>query len=151
MKRNKLLAVAALAMLASPISWACSYDGQFTNPFSESYPGALDIAISTQQAIRSESIELPQYLEGQQGLRRASWWLQVMAKQSQGLPDVTYIYLVDSQLWSKYQAGKQVMVHVNKPTGEVPVLLLSEAALHNLVNNDLTIDTAKSLGIVVQS
>ena len=88
---------------------ACSYDGQFNNPFKESFPGALDIAIATQEAVSEKQLEHLQLLDGAQGLRRVSWWLTLMAKQNTtALESVSYIYLVDSHLWSKVSEGQRV-------------------------------------------
>ncbi|ELR67884.1 hypothetical protein C942_00192 [Photobacterium marinum] len=151
MKKSTLLLSTALITSTSPLSWACSYDGQFNNPFSESYPGSLDIAIATQQAIRAQSIERPQSLEGQKGLRRASWWLNLMVGLYPELPSDTYIYLVDSKLWSKYQSDKKLSVHVDAPDAGAQILLISEAALHNLVIKKITFNTAIELGLIIQS
>ena len=148
MDRSALLLIAFALMLASPqSSWACSYDGQFSNPFSESYPGSLDVAISTQEAIRSQSIEQPESLVGVNGLRRASWWLNVMVELYPQLLTGTYIYLVDSQLWSHHQTNNRLAIHVATPSSDSEILLISEAALHNLVNESITLNTALELGI----
>ncbi|OQT39482.1 hypothetical protein EM87_024330, partial [Vibrio parahaemolyticus] len=44
------------------------------------YPGALDVSIATQLAIRSQSMKPLELIEGEAGLRRASWWLNLMVK-----------------------------------------------------------------------
>ncbi|WP_238322307.1 hypothetical protein [Vibrio mexicanus] len=77
-----LAGVLTMILMSSP-SWACSYDGQFSNPFTESYPGALDVAIATQKAIRTSAISKPSELTGSKGLRRASWWISLMVEQYQ--------------------------------------------------------------------
>ncbi|MFM2587584.1 hypothetical protein [Vibrio sp. TBV020] len=149
MKQGLCLLFAALT-IASPMSWACSYDGQFNNPFSESYPGSLDVAIATQQAIKSQTIAAPQRLEGGQGLRRASWWLNLMVESNPNLPSGTYIYLVDSQLWSQYQPDKRLAVHVSAPESTANVLLISEAALGSVISDKITLDKAEELGLVIR-
>ncbi|MCG6414401.1 hypothetical protein K6U63_12170, partial [Vibrio fluvialis] len=63
---------AVCTLSASPLSWACSYDGQFSNPFAESYPGALDVAMATQDALNTQTISVPTKLEGEKGLRRTA-------------------------------------------------------------------------------
>ncbi|TFH90433.1 hypothetical protein [Vibrio ouci] len=148
MKQGICLLVAAFSAMASPISWACSYDGQFTNPFSESYPGSLDVAIATQQAIRGQLIEAPQRLKGGQGLRRASWWLNLMVERNPNLPSGTYIYLVDSQLWSQYQPDQRLAIHVDAPNSAENVLLISEAALSSVISEKITLNKARDLGVV---
>ncbi|KJY81789.1 hypothetical protein TW81_15645 [Vibrio galatheae] len=151
MHKSALSLVALFFITFGPtLSWACSYDGQFNNPFTESYPGSLGVAISTQQAIRSQAIERPDSLLGPSGLRRASWWLKVLVDLSPDIPEETYIYLVDSQLWSLHQGGSQIAIHVDAPTSSEKILLISEAALHNVVSKHITLDTALKLGIAQQ-
>lgn len=148
MKRSSFWLLTALTTSASPFSWACSYDGQFSNPFTESYPGSLDIAIATQEAIKQQQVQRPDSLTGTPGLQRASWWLNLMVKQYPNLSPNSYIYLVDSQLWSKYEASGKLSIHVNPPDDGAHVLLVSEAALYNLVNHKLPLETAIELGVV---
>ncbi|MGF1718544.1 hypothetical protein L4D20_00700 [Vibrio kyushuensis] len=129
---------------------ACSYDGQFNNPFTESFPGSLDIAIATQEALEHNHLQRIEALEGKQGLKRASWWLTLMAKdQKVDLESVTYIYLVDSHLWTKVTNGNRVEVHAT-PSSATPssVMLLSEAALQALVQDKVDLQTAVDLGVV---
>ncbi|MCG6359983.1 hypothetical protein K6U58_15565 [Vibrio fluvialis] len=54
MKLMSAFLTAVCTLSASPLSWACSYDGQFSNPFAESYPGALDVAMATQDALNTQ-------------------------------------------------------------------------------------------------
>ena len=138
--------------LASPTGWACSYDGLFTNPFSESYPGALDVSIATQLAVRSQSMQPLEAIDGEAGLRRASWWLNLMAKAHPDLPKGSYVYVVDRQLWSRIsETDNSIEVHVSPPTDNVKVLQISEAALHNLISNQITFDQARELGVLTET
>ncbi|MDW6017533.1 hypothetical protein SBW85_07050 [Vibrio plantisponsor] len=148
-KTTVLLAVSLI--FTSPLSWACSYDGQFSNPFTESYPGALDVAIATQQALKSNLITSPPSLSGGQGLRRVTWWLQLMAKMPIDIPNGTYIYLVDSQLWSQYKSTNSIDIHVIPPSDEAIVVQMTETTLHNLVNKKITFLQAKELGLALQA
>ncbi|PFG56301.1 hypothetical protein ATG66_2630 [Vibrio sp. ES.051] len=137
---------------ASPTSWACSYDGLFTNPFSESYPGALDVSIATQLAVRSQSMQPLEIIDGEAGLRRASWWLNLMTKAHPDLPKGSYVYVVDRQLWSRIsETDNSIEVHVSPPTDNVKVLQISEAALHNLISNQITFDQARELGVLTET
>ncbi|ANU36168.1 hypothetical protein VSVS05_01041 [Vibrio scophthalmi] len=134
-----------------PLS-ACSYDGQFINPFSESVPGSLDVAFATSSALNSQQLKRVETLNGQQGLRRASWWLQLMVKQhSDSLEAVQYIYLTDSHLWSRIEQGEKIEVHTSPADDAESVLLLSEAALFALVSDQLDMKTALNLGIAKSS
>lgn len=151
MKQFQSLIIASVILFASPVSWACSYDGQFSNPFSESYPGSLDVAIATQEAIRSNSISLPPKLQSTQGLRRVTWWLNLMAKMQLELPEGAYVYLVDSQLWSQLQPNHQITVHVPPPQDQSNVIQLTEITLHNLINKQISYEEAKHLGIILES
>lgn len=130
---------------------ACTYDGQFSNPFQESYPGALDVAIATYEAMGSEKIAGVTSLKGAPGLRRASWWLKLMGdKYANQLESISYIYLIDSHLWSKVDGNQSINVH-SGPNSELTshsVLLLSEAALQALIQGQLSFDQALRLGVV---
>lgn len=151
-KRVTTVIASGVIALASPASWACSYDGLFTNPFSESYPGALDVSIATQQAIRSQSMQPLETIEGLSGLRRTSWWLNVMAKNHPELPKGAYVYVVDRHLWSRIsESDNTIEVHVSPPTDNVKVLQLSEAALHNLVSDQITLTQARELGVLTET
>ncbi|WP_261894489.1 hypothetical protein [Vibrio cyclitrophicus] len=153
MKKCLTTAIASgVIALASPITWACSYDGLFTNPFSESYPGALDVSIATQLAIRSQSMPPLESIEGQAGLRRTRWWLNLMTKNNPDLPKGAYVYVVDRQLWSRTsQTGNSIEVHVSPPSQNEQVLQLSEAALQGLISNQITIEQARELGVLIET
>ncbi len=142
------LFISASLLFASPLIWACSYDGQFSNPFKESYPGALDVAIATQQAIDQNLITSPKHFSGNKGLRRVTWWLKLMAKLPLDLPNNAYIYLVDSQLWSQYQSDQTLQIHVSPPQNPEVIIQLTEATLHSLINNELTFEQAQNLGLI---
>ncbi|MER2495575.1 hypothetical protein ABS858_05715 [Vibrio neptunius] len=153
MKKRIVSFIASGAIgLASSLSWACSYDGLFTNPFSESYPGALDVSIATQLAIRSQNMPSLEKIEGSAGLQRTRWWLNVLIKVNDDWPQNTYVYVVDRRLWSRIsQAGTSIDIHVPPPPYEADVWQLSEAALHSLVSKALTLDQAINLGVLSRS
>ncbi|AVF62420.1 MULTISPECIES: hypothetical protein [Vibrio harveyi group] len=153
MTKHVLTCIASgVIALASPTSWACSYDGLFANPFSESYPGALDVSIATQLAIRSQSMKPLELIEGEAGLRRANWWLNLMVKANPDLAAGSYVYVVDRQLWSRIsESDHSIEVHVSPTTESAQVLQISEAALHNLISEQITIDQARELGVVKET
>lgn len=141
---------ATLLSSLSFYSQACSYDGQFNNPFAESYPGSIDVAIATYDALDSQRFSAVSPLTGTPGLQRASWWLKLMAdRHSAQLESVSYIYLVDSHLWSKLETDQSIKVHLApsdaKPTS---VLLLSEAALNALIQKQMDFAQALELGVI---
>ncbi|CAE6936016.1 hypothetical protein ACOMICROBIO_FLGHMIGD_03756 [Vibrio sp. B1FLJ16] len=151
-KRVITCIASGIIALASPNSWACSYDGLFKNPFSESYPGALDVSIATQLAIRSKSMQPLEVIDGKAGLRRTSWWLTLMVKAHPELSSGSYVYIVDRQLWSRIsEKDNSIEVHVPPPSDSAPVLQLSEAALHNLISNHITLDQARQLGVLKET
>lgn len=153
MKSNLVVGILSLTILSVSLGtsfplYACSYDGQFLNPFSESVPGSLDVAFATSSALNSQQLKRVETLNGQQGLRRASWWLQLMVKQhSDSLEAVQYVYLTDSHLWSRIEQGEKIEVHTSPTTNVESALLLSEAALFALASNQLDIEAALDLGI----
>lgn len=147
--RHFLGVILVLWYAASQPVLACSYDGQFNNPFAESYPGSLDVALATREAIISKKINRPQKLSGVQGLARAQWWLNLLhRKWPAELDEVSYIYLVDSQLWSQRQSG-QLKIHVPAPDDTQSVLLLSEAALAALIGNEINFEQANAMKIII--
>lgn len=147
---NKTLALVA-SLTASSLTWACSYDGQFSNPFTQSYPGSIEVAIATQHAVLGRQLANPEALPGNQGLRRVTWWLQLIADQEPTLPEKAYIYLVDSHLWSQVTANSSIDIHVPEPTAAGQVFLMSEAALQAVVTNKLSLREAQALGVIVET
>lgn len=93
-----------------------------------------------------------QAIEGQAGLRRASWWLNLMTKNNPELPKGAYVYVVDRHLWSRIsESDNTIEVHVSPPTDNVKVLQLSEATLHNLVSDQITLTQARELGVLTET
>lgn len=138
-----------LSVLVACSSWACSYDGQFNNPFTESYPGSLDVVIATQKALANNQIERPDRLDGLPGMQRVTWWLKLFVKNNREvLPDEGYIYLVDSHLWSKFTKAGKLEIHAPAPDDQHHVLVVSEYALSNLVSDHISYDRSKQLGII---
>lgn len=151
MKLNFAVFTAICTLIASPLSWACAYDGQFNNPFSESYPGALDVAIATQDALNAQILDMPIKLEGTKGLRRVSWWLQLFSNQYSNDSKNTNIYLIDSQLWSQLGSDSKLAIHTQAPASGQKVLLITEITLHNIVTKKLSLQNAKEQGLVWSS
>ena len=140
---------AVCSLSTSPISWACSYDGQFANPFSESYPGALDVALATQQALNAKTIPKLSKLEGEEGLRRASGWLQLLTEAYSTELKGAYIYIVDNQLWSKMDSSDNLIIHSQPPESNETAFLLTEVTLHSIVSKQLSWKEAEKLGLVI--
>ena len=73
-----------------------------------------------------------------------------MAKNNPDLPKGAYVYVVDRQLWSRISdADNSIEIHVSPPVESAQVLQLSEAALQNLISNQITIDQARELGVLI--
>lgn len=60
----------------------------------------------------------------------------------------SYIYLVDRRLLSKIDTDMKLMIHVDQPETSAPVLLISEAALLNIVSNTIEFQSALDVGVV---
>ncbi|MDA0147966.1 hypothetical protein [Vibrio sp. LaRot3] len=150
--RKALITALALIFSASisVSAVACSYDGQFSNPFTESLDGSLDVAFATREALDSKRLSSLEPIEGQKGLRRASWWLTLMVKEYQKeLHSIGYIYLIDSHLWSKLGGSQRIKIHSSpEDTRQAKVLLVSEATLYAIVSNELELNNAIELGLV---
>ncbi|OQS62533.1 hypothetical protein AKG75_23410, partial [Vibrio parahaemolyticus] len=64
----------------------------------------------------------------------------------------SYVYVVDRQLWSRIsKSNHSIEVRVSPPTESAQVLQISEAALHNLISEQITIDQARELGVVKET
>lgn len=86
------------------------------------------------------SKEIVAYFKGQRDMYKYKQWPDAVAAES-------YIYLVDSQLWSKRQMDG-LTIHVPPPENAQQVMLLSEAALGALINSELSYEQAHELQIV---
>ena len=135
-----------LSLSAGPLR-ACTFDGVFTNPFTESYPGAFDVALATHKEVSEGTITKPTLREGIPGLQQTSWWLKLLAKDlNNESMDDTYLYVIDSHLWAKKRADK-LEVHVTKPNQKKRVLILSAAALSSIVTGEISYQDALELGV----
>ncbi|GHD69748.1 hypothetical protein [Jeongeupia chitinilytica] len=146
------LAALLCATLISGQTMACGYDMLFDNPFTEGYPGAFDIALSTRQAIVEGQLQALQPLAGTAGLARASGWLNQVRTQleSSGMKTKFAVYLVDSRLWTRFDgsgAGVLMQSHQTPQPGD-SVLLLSEATLSALLSQQMTFAQARDAKLV---
>lgn len=131
---------------------ACGYDGQTNNPFVQAYPGSLTLAMNTQRAIQDGTLVSLPVLSGQAGLGRVTVWLwQLRSKLAQAqLPDSFSLYLIDSALWTRFEAaGGKVLVQSHRIPGDgEPVLLTSEATLAALLRGDISLAQARQQGLL---
>ncbi|MDN3684617.1 hypothetical protein QW180_17810 [Vibrio sinaloensis] len=51
-----------------------------TNPFTESYEGAFDVALATQREVSNGTVSMPALREGIAGLQQTTWWLKLLNK-----------------------------------------------------------------------
>lgn len=139
-----------LSALGTAPTWACSYDGQFNNPFTESYPGSLDVVIATQNAVTDDKILRPELVKGAAGLQRSVWWLKLFVQTHQDdLPDNVNIYLADSHLWSRVSERSKLETHTSAPEISGNVLVISEAALSNVIAKKITLEESLGMGIAI--
>lgn len=131
---------------------ACGYDGQYSNPFVQAYPGSLTLALHTQAAIQEGKLLTLPALSGQAGLGRVTVWLwQLRSKLDQAqLPESFSVYLIDSALWTRFEAasGKVLLQSHRVPADGEPVLLTSETALAAMLRGELSLAKASQLGLL---
>lgn len=149
--------VAALLTLglAAPFSSqteACGYDMLVGDPFAMAWPGSLDVAIATANAISSNRIAPIPAMVGGEGFVRAQQWLLQLKDNLQRAdqPGGFSILLVDSGLWSKMR-GKEVLLlqlHSPAPTAQDRVVMISEAGLNALLSRQITVEQAQQLGVL---
>ncbi|MDO6525067.1 hypothetical protein Q4519_05150 [Motilimonas sp. 1_MG-2023] len=141
-----------MALTASPLSMACSYDGLFDNPFTESYQGSFALALATQAAIKQQKLPLPGPIDNKAGLNRVTWWLKqvkpaLAAQYGQNLD----VLIIDKKLWSQIRTkdnALQIEIHTEPNTAQSPTILLTEASLGALAQADLTLEQAQQLGVL---
>lgn len=133
-------------------AFACSYDGQMNNPFVQGYPGSLRVALSTQHAFEKKQLAPLQTFAGQEGLARATAWLEQLRKRLENteLQHNFSLYLLDSQLWTRFDvvAGNVLMQSHIVPSSDEIILISTETTLAALLNGQIDISQAQQLGLI---
>lgn len=152
MMRRTLRVCMTLLCLIPGMGQTCGYDALYPNPFEQSWPGALDVAMATAAAVNGDRLARLSPLTGEAGFTRSQAWLQALKNRFQqaGVRGGVSILLVDSGLWSRLRGKESLLLqlHTPGPHADDRVMLLSEAALDALLAGTLTIETAVQLGVV---
>ncbi|MFQ2290929.1 hypothetical protein ACK323_05335 [Aeromonas enteropelogenes] len=152
MMRRTLRVCMTLLCLIPGMGQTCGYDALYPNPFEQSWPGALDVAMATAAAVNDDRLARLSPLTGEAGFTRSQAWLQALKNRFQqaGVRGGISILLVDSGLWSRLRGKESLLLqlHTPGPHADDRVMLLSEAALDALLAGTLTIETAVQLGVV---
>ncbi len=141
------------ALLAQPAS-ACGYHGSVNNPFTFSYPGSVQLAVNTRQALDDQVLGALFPMPGSFALKRSAGWVERLASQmGQHSENAEFhILVMNSGLWTSVtrQGGETVVsIHVERPDNPGAVLLVSEEALSALVNGKLDGNTALNQQLVM--
>lgn len=152
MMRRTLRVCMTLLCLIPGMGQTCGYDALYPNPFEQSWPGTLDVAMATAAAVNDDRLARLPPLTGEAGFTRSQAWLQSLKSRFQqaGVRGGISILLVDSGLWSRLRGKESLLLqlHTPGPHADDRVMLLSEAALDALLAGTLTIKTAVQLGVV---
>ncbi|WP_421181374.1 hypothetical protein [Aeromonas enteropelogenes] len=152
MMRRTLRVCMTLLCLIPGMGQTCGYDALYPNPFEQSWPGTLDVAMATAAAVNDDRLTRLPPLTGEAGFTRSQAWLQALKSRFQqvGVRGGVSILLVDSGLWSRLRGKESLLLqlHTPGPHADDRVMLLSEAALDALLAGTLTIETAVQLGVV---
>lgn len=152
MMRRTLRVCMTLLCLIPGMGQTCGYDALYPNPFEQSWPGTLDVAMATAAAVNDDRLARLPPLTGEAGFTRSQAWLQALKNRFQqaGVRGGVSILLVDSGLWSRLRGKESLLLqlHTPGPHADDRVMLLSEAALDALLAGTLTIETAVQLGVV---
>lgn len=152
MMRRTLRVCMTLLCLTPGMGQTCGYDALYPNPFEQSWPGTLDVAMATAAAVNDDRLARLPPLTGEAGFTRSQAWLQALKSRFQqaGVRGGVSILLVDSGLWSRLRGKESLLLqlHTPGPHADDRVMLLSEAALDALLAGTLTIETAVQLGVV---
>ena len=152
MMRRTLRVCMTLLCLIPGMGQTCGYDALYPNPFEQSWPGTLDVAMATAAAVNDDRLARLPPLTGEAGFTRSQAWLQALKSRFQqaGVRGGVSILLVDSGLWSRLRGKESLLLqlHTAGPHPRDRMMLLSEAALDALLAGTLTIETAVQLGVV---
>ncbi len=152
MMRRTLRVCMTLLCLIPGMGQTCGYDALYPNPFEQSWPGTLDVAMATAAAVNDDRLAHLPPLTGEAGFTRSQAWLQALKSRFQqaGVRGGVSILLVDSGLWSRLRGKESLLLqlHTPGPHADDRVMLLSEAALDALLAGTLTIEEALRLGVV---
>lgn len=152
MMRRTLRVCMTLLCLIPGMGQTCGYDALYPNPFEQSWPGTLDVAMATAAAVNDDRLARLPRLTGEAGFTRSQAWLQALKSRFQqaGVRGGVSILLVDSGLWSRLRGKESLLLQLPPPGPHADdrVMLLSEAALDALLAGTLTIETAVQLGVV---
>lgn len=141
-----------LLCLIPGMGQSCGYDALYPNPFEQSWPGTVNIAMATATAVSREQLPPLAALTGEAGFSRSQAWLQTLKSRLQqaGVGGGISILLIDSGLWSRVRGKESLLLQLHTP-GPHPtdrVMLLSEAAINAMLEGTLTIERALQLGVV---
>ncbi|MDH0344921.1 hypothetical protein [Aeromonas dhakensis] len=152
MMRRTLRVCMTLLCLIPGMGQTCGYDALYPNPFEQSWPGALDVAMATAAAVNDDRVARLPTLTGEAGFTRSQAWLRTLKSRFQqaGVRGGVSILLVDSGLWSRLRGKESLLLqlHTAGPHPRDRMMLLSEAALDALLAGTLTIEEALQLGVV---
>lgn len=152
MMRRTLRVCMTLLCLIPGMGQTCGYDALYPNPFEQSWPGTLDVAMATAAAVNDDRLTRLPPLTSEAGFARSQAWLQALKSRFQqvGVRGGVSILLVDSGLWSRLRGKESLLLqlHTAGPYPKDRMMLLSEAALDALLAGTLTIEEALRLGVV---
>lgn len=147
------LLLCAMATGPVPLAMACGYDAIYPNPFEQSWPGSLDVAMATAAAISDRKLDPVSKITGPDGFSRSYQWLnQLKGSLKDGqLPGNVSILLVDSGLWSRVRGKESLLLqaHTEGPARQDRIMLTSEAGIQALLSGQLSVAQAKQLGLLV--
>lgn len=152
MMQRTLHTCMALLCLIPGMVQSCGYDALYPNPFEQSWPGTVNIAMATAAAVSSDRLAPLPVLTGEAGFTRSQAWLQSLKSRFQkaGIKGGISILLIDSGLWSRVRGKESLLLQLHTP-GPHPtdrVMLLSEAAINAMLEGTLTIEQGLQLGVV---
>ncbi|WP_273432488.1 hypothetical protein [Chitinibacter tainanensis] len=162
MKLNLHFVALSLALsLPAASLWACIYDG--AGGPSEVDPAAPTAVFATQIAISDGELAAIEPLSGQVALQRSLHWLEQLRdlQEAAGMTGTLHIYLAEGGLWSRLSDQDdlsassllesahrlKLQTHSLPPRGGERILIVTEAALAALVNQQLSLQQAQQLGI----
>ena len=141
---------------ATPIS-ACGYHGTLGSGFSALHPASLDVAIATREAIDRGALKALKPLPSLVALAHAGRRLDHVRRSllatldADRPPTPIALLLVEPGLWTRYHADAgqlSVDVHAAGPRLGDEIIVMSEAALQALIDQDVSVDRAISDGLV---
>lgn len=154
--KNTAVAATIAGLTWSAPAAACSFDGLVVGNMDVAFPGSLSVSLSIANARAAGKLPLAPELSGTDGLARAQATMEALrdelADDFGARPQTFSILFTGSRLWSVVNGrdgNVRLNFHAGGPMLGQPVILTEQVVLDAILDGSLSIDEAKSSGLLV--